>query len=196
MNLDLDWLMIEKKMTESIDEKYVKEKMDSIMIHYIYIDTNYSIVKIISEKESLVIHDDFSILPGNRSIQIIKDRSIYLNKKYKLVESLLYNVDIDSDLIQSYNSDNTTINFLKVLPFFDIIKIAPSLFVFHPLNYIYMVFIENQENVPKTKKVLFRKDTINNYTPLNIHTPQFIHNNGLESIQYDKYFFSFCFYSV
>ena len=158
MNLDLDWLMIEKKMTESIDEKYVKEKMDSIMIHYIYIDTNYSIVKIISEKESLVIHDDFSILPGNRSIQIIKDRSIYLNKKYKLVESLLYNVDIDSDLIQSYNSDNTTINFLKVLPFFDIIKIAPSLFVFHPLNYIYMVFIENQENVPKTKKVLFRKD--------------------------------------
>ena len=41
-NIDLDWLLIQKKMTDTIDEKYVKERMDAITVHFIHIDDNNS----------------------------------------------------------------------------------------------------------------------------------------------------------
>lgn len=157
-DMDLDWLTNQKKMSDTINEKYVKEKMNGITIHYIYIDSKNSIIKIITEKESLVIEDNFSILPGNKSIELIQNHNTFEKKKYKLSESLLYNVHLDSNNIQSYNNDNKSINFLNSLPYFDLIKIVPSLFVFHPINCIFMIFKEIPRN-GETKKNTSRKKT-------------------------------------
>ena len=155
---NIDWLMIQKRMSETIDENYIKEPMTNIMIHYIYINNNNSIEKIISEKENLSLEDDFSILPGNRSIQLIQNHNMNNKKKFKLSESLLYNVDVDSDNIQNYVNDINSVDFLTVLPFFNVIKILPSLFIFHSLNCIFMIYKEINERCNQTKRLLIRKD--------------------------------------
>lgn len=155
---NIDWLMIQKRMSETIDENYIKEPMSNIMIHYIYINNNNSIEKIISEKENLSLEDDFSILPGNRSIQLIQNHNMNNKKKFKLSESLLYNVDVDSDNIQNYVNDINSVDFLTVLPFFNVIKILPSLFIFHSLNCIFMIYKEINERFNQTKRLLIRKD--------------------------------------
>lgn len=155
---NIDWLMIQKRMSETIDENYIKEPMSNIMIHYIYINNNNSIEKIISEKENLSLEDDFSILPGNRSIQLIQNHNMNNKKKFKLSESLLYNVDVDSDNIQNYVNDINSVDFLTVLPFFNVIKILPSLFIFHSLNCIFMIYKEINERCNQTKRLLIRKD--------------------------------------
>lgn len=155
---NIDWLMIQKRMSETIDENYIKEPMSNIMIHYIYINNNNSIEKIISEKENLSLEDDFSILPGNRSIQLIQNHNMNNKKKFKLSESLLYNVDVDSDNIQNYVNYINSVDFLTVLPFFNVIKILPSLFIFHSLNCIFMIYKEINERCNQTKRLLIRKD--------------------------------------
>lgn len=142
-----------------MNEKYVKERMTDIMIHYIYIDRDNSIEKIVNEKENLIEDGDDSILPGNRSIQLIQNHLVCdKKKKYKLSESLLYNVDIEFINLQSYNKDNNSISFLNALPFFNVIRILPSLSIFHSLNCIFMIFKEVNERYYQTKRLIFRKD--------------------------------------
>lgn len=123
---------------------------------------NNSIVKILSEKEILVFEDEWSILPENKFIQLIVNHNICDEKSYKLSETLLYNIDLESNHIQNYNNDNKPINFLNPLSRFDVIKVSPSLFVFHSLNCIFMIFKEIKkkikEKVYKTQRIVFRKD--------------------------------------
>ena len=161
-DLDFDWLINQKKLSDPIDEKYIKEKMNSITIHYIYIDSKNSIIKVINENEQLVSQDEYSILPGIKSMELIQNHNIFEKKKYKFSESLLYNVQLDSNNIQSYNNDNKSINFLNTLPYFDVIKVLPSLFVFHPINCIFMIFKEIAKK-NETKKNTSRKKSKRTY---------------------------------
>ena len=141
-----------------MNEKCVKERMTDIMIYYIYIDRDGSIEEIMNEKETLIEEDEDSILPGNRSIQLIQNHVVFNKKKYKLSESLLYNIDIEFTNLQNYNTDKNSFSFLNVLPFFNVIRVLPSLSIFHSLNCIFMIFKEVNERYHQTKRVNFRKD--------------------------------------
>ena len=162
LDLDFDWLVNQKKLSDPIDEKYVKEKMTSIAMHYIYIDSKNSIIKVINEREQLLSQGDYSILPGNKSMELIQYHNLFENKKYKFSEILLYNVQLDSNNIQAYNNDNKSVNFLTTLPYFDVIKVLPSLFVFHPINCIYLIFKEMSKK-NETKKNTSRKKNKRTY---------------------------------
>ena len=63
------------------------------------------------------------------------------------MDILIYNVDLDSDHIQSYSKSNDfaqlSNDFMKVLSIPDDIVIQPTIFIFHGVNSIYFIFKEN-----------------------------------------------------
>ena len=158
---DFDWLDTQNKLT-NIDGKHGKESMISIQIHYIYIDASANIEKIVSEKKDLTLLDDESIIPQNEMIKIIQTKKDYSKKKYKLLDILLYNIEVEPDKIQNYSqnlSENTPQKYLRSLSILNEIKIPPTLFIFHQTNCIYFLYQEiapNSTLKTKTKKVLFK----------------------------------------
>lgn len=132
---------------------YEKEIMKDIQLHCIYIDNKYSMIDMINLRENLVTQDNFSILSKDAIQSIIHQYRHYKNKKYKFIESILYNIDIDTNQIESYNNDNTTnnMNFLTILPntHSTNITISPSLSFFHTTNCLFLLF---QDSFQQTKK--------------------------------------------
>lgn len=168
--LDLDWLQIQKKLSANIDGNYVKENMTSICIHHIYIDARSLISNIKIQTQDLSLSDNLSSISREKMLQIIQTNRVDDTKKYKFQESLLYNVDLEPNNIQLYTQD-ASLNFLKQITFMDVIKIPPSLFIFHQINCLYCIYQEiTKSSTNKTKKVAFK---IDNYIRLR-HTQKVV----------------------
>jgi hypothetical protein len=157
MQIDLDWLEIQKRLSANIDGKYIKEKMNSINIHYIFINNKSEIDTIHTEKEQI----DISI-KADRILQLIQTKKLFNNVKYKLSELLLYNVELEPNNIQSY-TNNISLNFLKPISFLNAIVIPDTLFIFHQINSLFIIFheIKDLNTKTKTKKVTFFKPRLN-----------------------------------
>jgi hypothetical protein len=153
MQIDLDWLEIQKRLSANIDGKYIKEKMGSINIHYIFVNNKLEIDSIKTEQEPI---DD--CIGVDRILQLVQSKKNHNNIKYKLSELLLYNVELEPNNIQSY-TNNISLNFLKPISVFNSIIIPPTLFIFHQINSLFIIYHEIHDNlhINKTKKVTFLK---------------------------------------
>jgi hypothetical protein len=76
------------------------------------------------------------------------------------MDALLYNVDLEPEHVQKYANSPVEENqnlFLKRLPIVDDITISPSIFIFHGINGLYLLFKEEPrtdiQNI-KTKSIL------------------------------------------
>jgi hypothetical protein len=154
-NLDLDWLEVQKRLSSNIDGKCVKENMNSINIHYIFVDSKSNISSIVTEKEELSNVENDSIISRERILELIQSKKNFRDVKYKLSELLKYNVNLEPNNVQSYNND-VSLNFLEPVIFVDCIKIPPTLFIFHQINCLFIIYneIPNSHLVNKTKKKL------------------------------------------
>ena len=165
--LNLSWLKEEQKMSQ-IHQNYLRENMQNIQIHTIYINANNHIDKIVCFNQELTVlgSSSPSTLVGLSSemvLQIVQsNRSLSTGTKYKLIDILVYNVDIEPENIQNFS--NIAMNasnidayspFLKSYPLVCEIKVPPSIFIFHDLNAIYFLFQEIQLiNAPNHKSIL------------------------------------------
>jgi hypothetical protein len=164
-DLDLDWLDVQNRIS-NVDKRFSKENMTFIKIHYIYIDLSSNLEEIKTEKIELSLidnEDDFRTIPQDELIKMIYTKKLNPNKKkYRFLEMLLYNVEVEPDNIQSYSQDlslDTPQKYLKPLTILNGIKISPTLFVFHQINCIYFLYQEVSSTPilkTKTKKVLFK----------------------------------------
>lgn len=157
-DLDISWIEEQEKL-QSVDKNYFREPMDSITITIIYININLYIENIISEKHVLSTN---GLLEKERLLQIIQSKKkTTSHSRYKFMDALLYNVDLESEHIQKYANTPTMPNeanpFFKRLPIIDDIVFSPSIFIFHGLNGLYLLFKEEQrldiQNI-KTKSIL------------------------------------------
>ena len=156
MNIDDSWMKTSKKLTENITTKHSKEIMKTIDINYIYIDSKLFIKQIITKKHDL---DDNSLISKDKILQIIINNEIFEKIKYKSSDILLYNVNLESEVIQSYlNNNDVSIDFLKSQPFYKEIIIPSSLFIFHNINSLYIIYqeVDNIIKNNKTKKMKFK----------------------------------------
>jgi hypothetical protein len=120
--------------------------MENINIHSIFINTQNTIEKISSDK--IDIYDN--TIPKEKILKIIQDNKSMPggvgggSTKYKLLDIIVYNIDLEPQHIQDFvqNYDIDTERFLKIVPIVDDIRIAPSIFIFHSLNAIYIMFQE------------------------------------------------------
>jgi len=147
-DLDISWIDKHNKL-HTIDKNYCREPMEAINIHSIFINAQNAIEKISSDKID-VVH---SKVPKEKILKIIQDNKSMPGAdglggdgcvKYKLLDIIVYNVDLEAQYIQEFvqNDDMDTGRFFKICPIVDDIVIMPSIFIFHSLNAIYFVFQE------------------------------------------------------
>jgi hypothetical protein len=145
-DLDMSWL-IETERLSKINQKYSRENMNEIQIHSIYISKTNHIEKITSTNQSLHSFDQTSEFVGLLNSDAIK--LVDTNNKYKLLDILVFNVDLEPENIQDFSKMDElggfSSRFLKsvyMAPTIQDIKIPPSIFIFHNLNAIYFLFQE------------------------------------------------------
>jgi hypothetical protein len=140
-DLDISWIDEHNKL-HNIDKNYCREPMESIDLYSIFIDSQNAIEKISSDKIDIVSNR----IPKEKILKIIQhnksmgDGSV----KYKLLDIMVYNVDLEPQNIQDFvqNDNLDTRRFFKIYPIVDDIVVMPSIFIFHSLNAIYFVFQE------------------------------------------------------
>uniref|UniRef100_A0A6C0JJD7 Uncharacterized protein n=1 Tax=viral metagenome TaxID=1070528 RepID=A0A6C0JJD7_9ZZZZ len=144
-DLDISWIE-EQERIQNIQASYSREPIESITTYFIYINRNQYIDKIYCENQILQIKQDKSgsFISQETVLKIIQSKKkTTVFSKYKLIDILLYNVDLDPERIQDYSNDTFENNStLKPVPIFDEIFITPSIFIFHSINSLYFVFQE------------------------------------------------------
>jgi hypothetical protein len=165
ISIDTTWMQTSKKLTENITMKFSKEKMTSIDIHYIYIDSKSYIQNIATKKHELYIIGEKCIISKDKMLQLIKTNEKCNDIKYRLSDILLYNVDLESEKAQIYS--NISINFLKSQPFYHEIIIPSSLLIFHNINCLYIIYQETDSLHSKKNKTKKMKFKCNNMTMKN-----------------------------
>jgi hypothetical protein len=160
-DLDTSWIEKEEKINSTEESLCIREQLNEIKLFFVYINSDNAIEQITKDREPLV----HGISNGNgsgcgsgitkeRLLQIIQTkRNLSITsspiKKYKLMDILSFQVDIESEDFDSFlasDSDEISEHFLKVLPIFDGIECPESMFIFHDINSLYFLFKEN-ENV-------------------------------------------------
>jgi hypothetical protein len=169
-DLDTSWIA-EQERFQNIQNNYRREPMESIELHFIYINKNQYIDKIINEQ--FIIDPSNLCIKREQLLKIIQDKKLYTPfSKYRLIDILTFFVDLEPENIQSYsnveNIDDTYSQFLKVLNIPDEINIPQSIFIFHSINSIYFIFqeVEIIKRQNTTFKSILKKDSEINVTPL------------------------------
>jgi hypothetical protein len=154
-NCDLDTSWIEKYQHPEL----IREPMDKVRVYLLYIHSNMSIDKIVQEDVPIelldskagqgVCRDPVSTQGVSKEVllKIIHDgKNAIPHKKYKLKDILVFNVDLEPSNIQSFSEE---VQFMKKIPIVDDIILAPSLYIFHYLNGIFIFFQEYGSCDPK-----------------------------------------------
>lgn len=160
-DLDMSW-MNEEERIQNIESNYYREPMEFVNAYFIYINQNHYIDKILCEKYDLEIKSNGSgsLLNKGSLLQIIQTKKIKTqHSKYKLIDILKYNVDLEPEHIQAYSKngeldvDIKNSKFFKTIAIFDEVEFSPSIFIFHSINGLYFFFqeveVEKNKQLPR-----------------------------------------------
>ena len=162
-DLDISWIKEQEKL-EQINQNYFREPMENIDMFFIYINPNNYIDKITTENHKLNINENnIGVLNNDFIINIIQTKKQILpNIKYKLIDILLFNIDLEPENIQNYSKNENILDnskhFFKVLSSLNDIKISPSIFIFHKINSLFFLFKQNDDTYTKPKSILKNTD--------------------------------------
>lgn len=170
--LDETWVH-ELQKIQDINQNYCRECMDSISVHSVFVNNNKHIDKIINLEITLSTHntiDNYKYIPKNQLISIIKHNQEHLGqqniRQYKLIDIASFFVTLEPEHIQSYSKSEVTSNnhnFFKIHPYIDDIHVPTSIFIFHKLNSVFLIyqeFISNTNN--RTAKSILKKNSNQN----------------------------------
>lgn len=149
-NLDDSWIN-EINEDEAIFNKFYTSTPNYVNLYITYLDDNNHIVHIKTSTTSL----KDSVLPKSKLIYYISKYSHFHKKKYKCVDIIKYNIDIDSKRIQKYIDHSMSYNYLSQVSKTDDIHWKNSVEILHPINSLYIFFKQyNHTNKRRTKKKL------------------------------------------
>jgi hypothetical protein len=141
LDLDISW-MNEIKNNE---EEQEREPMSDIKVSFMYISESQEIHKVITEKYDIEVDEDGeTFLSKDFILSKISKKLTIGTTHYKLIDALLFVVDIEPDEISTLS----TRDFITKITFLDDIIIPMSLPIFHSNNSIYFLLRE----IPVQKK--------------------------------------------
>ena len=152
MNEDINWIKKYKEENNKYKDFY-KEKVVSVNLYFVYINSNKYIRKI---SNTLFYLENTGIINKDNIMSLIKQKQIYNNKKYKLYFLYKFNIDIDTEEIEHFvkekdiNSTNIYSNkFLKLESYMNDIEFKDTINIFQDLNAMYFIFheINNNDNL-------------------------------------------------
>jgi hypothetical protein len=146
---DFNWVK-QYKLLHNIQKNYCKEPMENIAIYALYLNSHRGIDKIICDN---IVLSSNCIISKEDVFNLIHSKKIHNGIQYRLLDMLLYNIDIEPSHIQSFSKINSDVEiannrFIQSIPIFNEIYIAPSIFIFHSINSIYIIF--HQIDKPET----------------------------------------------
>ena len=151
--LDETWIH-ELKRIHKVKHKYCKEYMKSIYIHSIFINNEKQVDKIINSQITLSQYkhsENINYVPKDTLLQFIKNstQSNPGKSHYKLNDIASFFVTLEPEDIQSYSkstagSDHSS--FFKFHPSVDDIIVPSSIFIFHSINSIFLIYQEIIQN--------------------------------------------------
>ena len=157
--IDTSW-MNDQEQFAHIERLEDKTAMNEIEAKILYISSENSLIHTETEICKLEYDNEYSsIFPRDNFLLLIQSKK-KRDKKYRLSELLLYNVDLEPENLQNYSKTKQQSNtYLKTLSTTDFIRITPSIAIFHTINTLYFIFQEIIETTGcirrKTKKVEF-----------------------------------------
>jgi|TARA_B100001287_G_scaffold138453_1_gene116578 hypothetical protein len=143
--LDLSWTDKYFRTTEG-GVTYEPELMDKIKVKIVYTNTNNEIFHTFDKEIDLQIKDDESILSEEDLIKIIRQHRDYESKRYKCDSIIKYFINMDPQtVIENIQDQDFNFHANECFSHFEIpktVSFSPSLFIFHPINTIYILFRE------------------------------------------------------
>lgn len=141
------------KLLNNIQKNYCKEPMENIVIYTLYLNPHKGIDKINCDTIDLSTN---STISKENVYKLIQTKKYHNEINYKLIDILLYNIDLEPIHIQTFSKINTDLEmknnrFIQSIPIFNEIYIPPSIFIFHSMNSIYFIF--HQIESSNTKKI-------------------------------------------
>ena len=164
--LDTSWIDFQYKI-ENIHQHYVREPMPDINILCIYVNNLSNIEYVMSEKENLTtLSNGLKGISKDRLLHLIQKKKMHYHdksKKCKLMDILYYNssiesIDLEQDYMNQSNQSDLYSSYFKTLPIFNEIVIDDSIFVFHDVNSIFLIFKEITSHNTSLKSILKPND--------------------------------------
>jgi len=162
--IDVAWIEKHERLL-SVEQVYVREPQNNIQITFIYINKDDYINKIICETVP-VVNGSISY---QTLVQLINGKKrLTPTSKYKFDTLATFFIDLDADQVQPFvnNIDFKTENgfFRANVPFLDGIRIPDSIFLFHELNSLFVIFreIDLEHNRHTVKSILKKAVETNN----------------------------------
>jgi hypothetical protein len=128
-----------------------KEFMDNIDIHYLYVNLQSNLDKVVIEKHHYEKCSNSNIITKEQLLHYIQlKRQPSVSTRYRLKDVMIYLVNLEGDKLEDFSKSNDLLDysksFFKILPIIDDISLDPSMYLFHKQNAIYIVLQEMAKN--------------------------------------------------
>jgi hypothetical protein len=159
---DTDWINQELRLS-NINQLCFPEKLSYITLEFIYVNRNSEVFKTLTKNITLSQVG----LSKERLISIIhnhKESNALHN--YILKDTLMFHIPIEPEVLPAFLEDTFNCStFMKPLPHIvEDIDIAPSIFIFHPVNTLFFIYHEQEKLAVKLKSALKNNDNSSRIT--------------------------------
>jgi len=156
-DLDVSWVETNDKL-ENMAKHSIREPMNVLDCHFIFIDVHMAITKIVSEKTVLEVLDSKKRgIHKNRLLEMVQKKRVHDNKKYKLIHWMQFHVELEPESVHAFleKDDLNTSDFVKTPSYLMDLVVEDSIFIFHDINSLFFFFKESDtKRNGKTMKYL------------------------------------------
>ena len=156
-NIDNNWIN-EFEQEDELYKDFYKEQQQTLNVVYSYIDKKNNIVAV--KKEKIEIKNNR--LDKDKLIEILNIKMRFNGSKYRPISLLKWNVDIGTENISEYlsNEDKYNNRFLNIEKEIKDIIFEESAVILHDINRLYIFFHESWDSYNnRTKKIFVKSPT-------------------------------------
>lgn len=123
----------------SADKNYQREPVEYINLYFCFVDLSDSIVKVDVEKYLFSSSEPDTRIIGESTLL----QKVEKQRQYKFQEMMLFHVGLESTDMHNYARRKTNeYNFVETFPVIRDVHVPPSIFIFHPVNYLLVLMKE------------------------------------------------------
>tara|TARA_Y100000389_G_scaffold204170_1_gene255342 strand:- start:1351 stop:1836 length:486 start_codon:yes stop_codon:yes gene_type:complete len=146
------WLEELKKIENPYNQFY-KTNLSSVNVVLMHINQEQEIIHLKTQKIS-VTKNTFD---KNNFFSIIKNNLTFNNKRYFFDSCIKYNFTLNPEDVQHYLKNYDLYDFINTIHTIDNIHFEKTIELFHNMNTLYFLFIEENSKKNTTRKVYIKK---------------------------------------
>jgi hypothetical protein len=147
MTPDVSWIQEEETLL-ALNTIPPKEVLTSIAMDFLFVNSDADIVRVLRRTQTLDVSGNISRLPKESILMLIQNAKQEHGGHYSLEDILVWNAGVEPEHLFQYaeSEDPTGIGteFTRGSIFYDLV-FMPSVFVFHPIQQMFVVFRESKE---------------------------------------------------